>query len=108
MRKVLPKWRWSMPFSGKSPLTNLQTLTHQISLLAGSHQACLKGPALSVQVRSCLIYDIYGQSGQVLVKIEAYRSGQVRSLVQSGHLQVNLRSISGHFKVISGQVPKIT
>ena len=32
-----PKWRWSRPFSGKSPLRNFQTLTHQISLLADLH-----------------------------------------------------------------------
>ena len=37
LRKFLPKWRWSWPFSGKSPLTNVQKLTHQMSLLAGLH-----------------------------------------------------------------------
>ena len=37
IEKVLPNWRWSRPFSGKSPLTNFQTLAHQISLLAGLH-----------------------------------------------------------------------
>ena len=26
--------KWSEPFSGKNPLTNFQTLTHQVSLLA--------------------------------------------------------------------------
>ena len=31
------KWQWSRPFSGKSAFTNFQTLTHQISLLAGLH-----------------------------------------------------------------------
>ena len=31
------KWHWSRPFSNKSPLTNFQTLTHQISLLADLH-----------------------------------------------------------------------
>ena len=31
------KWQWSRPFSGKSPLSNFQTLTHQISILAGVH-----------------------------------------------------------------------
>ena len=37
LRKCKPKWRWNRPFSGKSPLTNFQTLTHQISLFAGLH-----------------------------------------------------------------------
>ena len=34
LRKCSPKWRWSRPFSGKSPLTNFQQLIPQITLLA--------------------------------------------------------------------------
>ena len=37
LSKIGPKWRWSRPFSGKKFLTNVQTLNHQISLLAGLH-----------------------------------------------------------------------
>ena len=37
LRELYWKWRLSLPFSGQSPLTSLQKLTHQISLLAGLH-----------------------------------------------------------------------
>ena len=34
LRELNQKWRWSRSFSDTSPLTNFQTLIHQISLLA--------------------------------------------------------------------------
>ena len=37
LRKCKPKWRWSRHFQAKGPLTNFQTLTHQITLFAGLH-----------------------------------------------------------------------
>ena len=37
LRKCKPKWRWSRHFQAKSPLTNVQTLTHQITLFADLH-----------------------------------------------------------------------
>ena len=37
LRKVLPKWRWSHHVQAKNSLTDFQTLTHQIILLAGLH-----------------------------------------------------------------------
>ena len=37
IKKMQTKMAVSRPFSGKSPLTNFLTLTHQISLFAGLH-----------------------------------------------------------------------
>ena len=42
LRESDQKWQWSRPFSRKSPLTNFQTLTHQISLLADFTQIILR------------------------------------------------------------------